>query len=501
MSEKSVIIIGAGLAGLGAGIYGRLNGYATTILEHHSLPGGVVAAWKRKGYTIDGGIHWLMGWKEGSGLDELYRQMGILPDLPVVELKHYARYVHQPGGEVVDVTQDLDRFGDDLKKLSPTDAPLIDQLIAGAHSMRSMSMQDLGMSKPPELAGAWDAVRTMWRMRHSLKYFGGKFGGSMADYTAQAENGVVAHVLNNLFLREVSVWFNMMLLAMIANGQLGLMPAGSLKFSLAIAKRYKALGGEIKYNQTVEKILVEKGRAVGVRMSDGEELRADTVISAADGYSTIFKMLDGQFTDRVIDRRYKEWPLIRPTVMVNLGVAKSYKELPHLMFIHLDKPIQVGDQAIADLMVRLFNYSDRLAPEGHQVIQATFECEFDYWNELQEKDRAAYDAEKERVAAEVLERLAAYYPEIGDHVEMTNVATPYTTWRYTRNRQGAYEGWLPTPEILMTKIPRTLPGLKNFYMAGQWVLPGGGVPTCLLSGGHAIQLMCKRDGKKWIDRS
>ena len=78
---------------------------------------------------------------------------------------------------------------------------------------------------------------------------------------------------------------------------------------------------------------------------------------------------------------------------------------------------------------------------------------------------------------------------------MTDVATPYTTWRYTLNQNGAYRGWLPTPEVLTTMVGRTLPGLENFSMAGQWAVPGGGVPMCLYSGRHAEQIFCHRDGK------
>jgi hypothetical protein len=45
---------------------------------------------------------------------------------------------------------------------------------------------------------------------------------------------------------------------------------------------------------------------------------------------------------------------------------------------------------------------------------------------------------------------------------------------------------------------RTLPGLANFYMAGQWVMPGGGVPPCLYSGRHGVQILCRRDGKPFV---
>ena len=61
MAEKSLLIIGAGIAGLCAGVYAQQNGYASKIVEMHTLPGGLATAWKRKGYTIDGCIHWLVG--------------------------------------------------------------------------------------------------------------------------------------------------------------------------------------------------------------------------------------------------------------------------------------------------------------------------------------------------------------------------------------------------------------------------------------------------------
>jgi phytoene dehydrogenase-like protein len=86
MSEKSIIIIGAGLAGLSTGCYAQMNGYQSHILEHHSQPGGVAAAWKRRDYLIDGGIHFVMGHKPGTGLYELYRQLGIVPANRFVDL-------------------------------------------------------------------------------------------------------------------------------------------------------------------------------------------------------------------------------------------------------------------------------------------------------------------------------------------------------------------------------------------------------------------------------
>jgi phytoene dehydrogenase-like protein len=54
-------------------------------------------------------------------------------------------------------------------------------------------------------------------------------------------------------------------------------------------------------------------------------------------------------------------------------------------------------------------------------------------------------------------------------------------------------GWLPSPKAMMTPMRRTLPGLDGFVMAGQWVMPGGGVPTCIVSGRQAVDILRRRD--------
>ncbi len=492
-----MIIIGAGLAGLSTGCYAQMNGYRSHIFEHHTVPGGVAACWKRKGYLIDGGIHFLMGHRPGQPIYDLYCELGIAQANRFLDMTLYGRFIDEAGGRSVEITQDLDRLAHDLKALSPDDSQAIDELIAGARAMQDLDMSKTGMASPPELMGPLGQLKQMWGIRRALRYFAGKYARSAADYAQGLRDPWLRQVIENLFLPEVPVWFILMLLGLLAKRQMELIEGGCLNFVLPIERRYKDLGGQVTYKATVEEILVENDRAVGVRLADGSRHRADIVVSAADGYSTIFKMLGGRYVDKKIENRYKNWKLIRPMVMVSFGVAREFPGEPWLSFITLERPFTVGSQTIDGLMLRLFNYSPRFAPPGKTVVQVAFETEWDFWNELR-KDRPRYDAEKERVAAEVLERLEAHYPGLSSQVEMTDVATPYTTWRYTRNHRGAYMGWLPTPEVITTRMKRTLPGLANFYMAGQWVLPGGGVPPCLYSGRHVVQILCHQDGKPFL---
>ena len=112
MAEKSMVIIGAGLAGLSTGCYAQMNGYRSHIFEHHTVPGGVAATWKRQGYTIDGGIHFIMGHKPGTALHELYCELGIAPATRFLDLTTYGRFTDEASGRSVEVTQDLDRLAD-----------------------------------------------------------------------------------------------------------------------------------------------------------------------------------------------------------------------------------------------------------------------------------------------------------------------------------------------------------------------------------------------------
>ncbi len=498
MTEKSIIIIGAGLAGLSTGVYARINGYRSHIFEHRAVPGGVAATWRRKGYLIDGGIHFIMGHRPGSGLHELYRQLGAADPARFVDMTSYGRFIDESSGRSVTVGSNLDRLAEDLKAVSPADAAIVDDLIGGARAMRGMDMSEMGLAKPPELTSLLDQLKEMWQMRRILKYMGGKYGRPVSDYVRPVKSPFLAELIKNLFLPQVPVWFVFMVLALVADGQLGYLNGGCLDFVLAIEKNYKKMGGQVTYKATVAEILTENDRAVGVRLADGSCHYADAVVSAADGYSTIFKMLGGRYVNEKIKERYSSWELFWPLVMISYGVARRFPDEIPFTTIRLKQPLSVGGKDIGGLFVRIFNYSPRFAAAGKTVVQVEFETQWDFWNDLYHRDREAYSAEKARIAAQALERLEEHYPGISGQVEVTDVATPYTTWRYTLNHRGAWEGWMMTPEAVNSRVERTLPGLKNLYMAGQWVMPGGGVAPCLYSGRHAVQLLCKRDKKQFV---
>jgi phytoene dehydrogenase-like protein len=133
------------------------------------------------------------------------------------------------------------------------------------------------------------------------------------------------------------------------------------------------------------------------------------------------------------------------------------------------------------------------------VLTSAIYTQHELWKSL-EGDHNAYEAEKESIAQAYIEALEQVWPGISADVEMINVATPLTFERITGNMKGSIVGWKLTPKQAMTKVPKTLPGLKNFWMVGHWVYPGGGLPAGICTAREVIWMQCKKDGKAFVTK-
>nr|MDO8080977.1 NAD(P)/FAD-dependent oxidoreductase [Candidatus Freyarchaeota archaeon] len=495
MNGKTIIIIGAGLAGLSTGCYAQMNGYQSQIFEQHSEPGGLAACWKRKEYLIDGGIHFMMGYKPGVAIYDVLREVGA-DRVHYIDTPVYTQFIDEASGRTLEVTSDLDKLDNDFRTLFPEDKKFIKEIISGARAVSKKDISSMGFEKPAELMGLRDKIGMTGSMLGLMKYFMGKYAKPVRQYAEKIHDLMFRDILMNLFSPDAPVWFTLMVLGIVAAGQLGLIEDGSQEFARSIERHYAELEGKVTYRANVEEILVENDQAVGVRLEDGSAHRSDYVISAADGYHTLYELLAGRYVNEEIEKRYRTWKPSPPIVLFSFGVAQEFKKDPWLKMIKLEKPITIGNREIDIMTVRIFNYSSKFAPPGKTVIQPTFETDWNYWFELR-KDKQKYDAEKQRLAAEVLERLEKHYPGIKSKVEVTDIATPHTYWRYTRNREGSIMGWPPSAETMFAQIEKTLPGLTNFYMAGQWSMSTGGVLSSISSGRHVIQLICHKEGKRF----
>jgi len=495
MEPKRVLIIGAGIAGLSAGCYLRMNGYETRIFELHDKPGGLCTSWKRKGYTIDGCIHWLVGSGPSSPFHRIWRELGAVQGREIVNYDEFVRY-ELPDGRMVRLHVDPDKLAANFKEIAPEDEKAIDEFASLIRKAAAIKQREEDILVPPELRGFFGGIGAFFRFLPLMGTFGPLFKLDHKAYVEKFRNPDLRTALLAVFPTDISAFGLPLTLAGMYQGDSGYPVGGSLEFARAIERRYTGLGGEISYNSRVTEILVENDTAVGVRLADGAEHRGDYVVSAADGHATFFDLLGGRYMSDEQKRYFKELPIFDPLVFVAFGVKRTFDEFPPLtsgIIFRPSRPLEMGKRTFEHINLIFENFDPTLAPAGSTVVKTMFESDHDWWK-ARAADRAVYEEEKEKIARQVLERLEERFPGISSQVEMTDVATPLTFERYTGNWQGGMEGWKMTPGNMRTKMKRTVPGLKNFRMIGQWVSPGGGLPPAGSDGRHLAMILCKQDG-------
>ena len=492
--QKSIIIIGAGIAGLCTGCYCQMNGYRTQIFEMHTIPGGLCTTWKRKGYKIDGCMHWLTGSSPGNPFHNLWEEVGAVQGRNFVYHEEFMR-IEGNEGKVFIVHADLNRLEQHMKELAPEDKDVIEEFINAA---LDFSRLDMPVEKAPELLDQNDMAEMGPKMGPYLELMG-KWGKlTLSDFAQRFKNPFLREafpIIQNL--PDMPMMALLGLLALLHTKSAGYPLGGSLKFALSIEQRYRNLGGAIHYKSPVAKILVKNDKAVGVQLADGTEHRSDIVISAADGHTTIFDMLEGKYTNEDIQGYYERLPIYPPLIYIGLGVARSFDGLPPELSFPLDEQVIVAEQEWKRLSVCIYNYDPSLAPKGKTLLVVFKYSNYEYWKKLSE-DPERYKAEKEEIADVAVAALDRRFPGLAAQVEMRDVATPMTYERYTGNWKGAYEGWRISTETFGMLMSKTLPGIANFHMAGQWVMPGGGLPTAVMSGRHVTQIICKQDEKQFV---
>ncbi len=488
---KSIIIIGAGIAGLSAGIYARKNGYDATIYESHSLPGGMCTAWKRKGYTFEGCMHFigLMGSSPAHAYYRMWEELGVLPDTKIINYDILQTF-RDKSGRTLNIYTNVDRLEKELSSLSPADAKEIKALCRAIKQhccfIRTAGRNPFGYIA--NMAGILEAIPL-------LKKYGSM---NLAEYATRYKDPLIRFALSNIFIYpEFSCTNIFFFLAGFHIRSIGYPQGSSLSIAKAVGRTFLGLNGKIKYCKRVKRIVVEDGKATGIELENGTMEKADIVISAADGHATLFDMLEDKFTTSKLCERYATYPLSMPLMQVSLGVNRDMSGTPHSVSIQTDAPFEIAGQTRQVLWYQHFAYDRTMAPQGKTSITVLYQSDLDWWEKLGYSTEE-YKAEKKKILDTTIARLEEVLPGISSQVETSDVATPITMFRYTNNWKGAL-GFMMTEDIAEEMVMRTeytLPGLDDFYMIGQWV-KGLGTPMAAASGKEVIRKICKSDRRKF----
>ena len=226
------------------------------------------------------------------------------------------------------------------------------------------------------------------------------------------------------------------------------------------------------------------------------------MISAAEGYSTIVHMLDEKYTTQTSRSYYKAYPKTQAFGLeIWYGVNRDLSSEPHALVLFLDQPLTVEGKKREKLDVEVMNFDPSLAPQGKSVVKVVFDSEYDYWKELS-ADKEKYQSQKQQIADVVAETLEKRFPGFAGQIEAVDVVTPVTVEHWTGGYRGFAQPW-PAPqelaqEISKNGVSKTLPGLQNFYMTGQWAGGTYGLSTVCLMGRNLVRDLCKKDGKAFV---
>lgn len=455
--KKKIIIIGAGISGLSAGCYGQMNGYETEIFEMQNTPGGLCTSWNRKGYTIDGCIDWLVGSNPDNILYDFWKEIGAFDDIELIQ-HDYVMNVEDGEGRQLVLYSNVDKLENHLLDLSPEDSELIKEFT--------------------------DAIRKCAFFSKTTKtIFNDRFNSmTMYDFLKEFKSSFLKEALSVCLLplnsKEYCVGGLVFRLSLYNRKDAFWPVGGSLAFARNIEKKYTSLGGKVKYDEKVDEVIIKDNKAIGIKLSDGSLHYADYIISAVDGYSTVFNLLKGDYTNSEIKNLFNNKINLPTSMQISLGINCDLSNQPHSIAIKLKKPITVGNITSAHLFLKHFCYDPIISSSNKSIITSIIRTDYEYWEKLYNNSEM-YKLEKEKICAEFIKIIEERFPEVKDKIEVTDVITPITYNRYTGSWKGSYMGWWAKSEKV---VPEVLPELKNFYIAGQWTQPSGGISTAMMTG-------------------
>ena len=509
VERADVVVIGAGLGGLAAGVTAAGLGREVLVLEHHSLPGGYAQCFQRGPYRFDASLHALNGLTPGGGADSLYRDLGIWDRLRVRRLDPL--YEAQFPDHRVVCHADPFRYESDLIDMFPDEATgirsYLDDTWGVYRDVRRLGIDGAAgrRANPEEFVARYPSL-----VRVSAETWEQAMGRHVSDPRLVAVLGALWGYVG-LPSDLLSAIAGMALVAGYGHHGGWYPEGGSQSLAWALEQELRERGGQVRYSQTVSEVQVRDGLAVAVVTAEGRRVEADSVISNASAPTTMLEMvgrshLPADYVDRV------ESPTPSYTTFaVYLGLDRDVfgeHGLPHELFVApsydmhqtWDAALE-GDWSRASMMMTDYTRVDPgCAPPGAGVVVLSVVAGWDYadvWGTggdvTDYHENPKYLEVKERVVDELVSLADAAVPGIAGAIRFREASTPITNYAYTRNPRGAIEGYENTPANSgIGWLPQTTP-IPNLFLVGAWTNTGGQNPA-MQSGATAAQLAGKNGG-------
>ncbi len=489
--DADAIVIGSGMGGLAAAaLLSRLHGRKVIVLERHFRAGGFTHTFSRRGgFEWDVGVHYV-GEMDAPGMMRDAMQVVTGGNVRWSRMPEtYDRLVF-PGFEFA-IRAGRRNLRDDLVAAFPAERRAIDRFLRDV-DRASSAIGVLGMqSVAPAPVAAVARTLLAGRLALARRTTGSWLDENVRDPRLRAVLGArwgdhglppsrsafLAHaVITRHYLDGASY------------------PVGtSARIAEGATRVVEAAGGAVRVRAEVERVLVEGGRAVGVRLASGEELRAPVVISDAGARATFLRLVPDE-VPLPFRGALRETPRGMSHVSLYLGLSRSPAGLGvrgENFWIHdeldQDRMSERGGELLSGRApLTYLSFPSMKDPEARahtaEVVAGIDARHFEPWAGTAWMRRGAeYAALKERIADALLASAERRLPGLSALVVHREVSTPLSTAHFTGHAGGEIYGLPATPERFSRPWLQARTPVPGLYLAGADALMLG-VGGALMSG-------------------
>ena len=478
--KPTAVVIGAGLGGLASAMRLGAKGYAVTVIDRLDRTGGRASSISQGGHRFDLGPTIVTVPQQ---LRELWAACGrdFDRDIRLVPMDPFYEIRWQDGVRFA-ASQDEAAMREQIMRIRPSDLPGYEKFLKDSEERYSFGYEDLGRRPMHQL---WELIKALPR-----------FGMLRADrsvYDHAARRVRDPHLRFALSFHPLFIGgdpFNvtsMYILVSYLEKAFGVHYAmgGVQAITDAMARVIAEQGGEVLMNAEVDEILVRKGRAAGVRLTDGQEIAASVVVSNADAGHTYDRLLRNRPRKRWTPRRLarSRWSMgLFVWYFGTKGTRDKWRDVGHHTIVvgpryrgHL-RDIFINGKLSEDMSLYLHRPSatdPSCAPDGGDTFYAL--SPVPHLGIDTKTDWAAEAEPYRQKVLKVLEERAL--PGLSEHVTESLVFTPETFRDRYLSPFGS--GFSIEPRILQSawfrphNVSEEVPGL---YLTGAGTHPGAGVP-------------------------
>ena len=488
MQDFDAIVIGSGSGGLVAALALARAGKRVGVFEQHQLPGGYSQSFTIAGFSFSPGIHYIGQLGPGGGLRRIYEGLGVANDLEFFELDPdgYDRVV--VADQWFDIPKGRDRFAERLKQRFPSEAAGIDGYMRTVSRLSS----ELAWAAPPH--SVRDAVLMPLRLRTILRHGRLPLTRFLDRFTQEPFLRAILSIQSGdhaMAPSRAPAALHAGLQDYYFDG--GCYPrGGGHAIPDALILHLRRHGGSLELGAEVARILVEDGRALGVRLADGRELRADIVVSNADPGVTWGQLLEPQHVSPRLRRRIARMRYSLSTLSLFLGVDMDlraagvdsgniwYSRTPDVDAAY--RLAESGDLARASEIPALFFNAatlkdPTLRSDGLHTVEAMALASprsFARWRQSQPGGRPLdYRQFKERLSGRMLDAIERFVPGLRERVVFRTLGTPLTNMHFLHASEGGIYG---TEKTLFNLGPFSFPlrsPIRGLFQCGASTLAPG----------------------------